>query len=637
MHVMARQKKASVLKELQTLYATRYVSLTDLEDFKQKYAEFLPSARTLKYEKLRAFFHLNLHHLSQTNKLYDLLENRDKLNREFIKREQQKPYQIEGNPLDPEQIAAVVACEDAELILAPAGSGKTASLLAKLSYLMDELKIPPKDILVIAFTNKVVSELRHRLNRPGVEIRTFHSLGNKIIKKKMNTHHVLSDRGTAAFFLKQVVGLTPKQLKRLREFRSIGDEEPDNYGRLIETVIGLQKAERIGLKELERLLKRIKSADERKNALQFFRIYKPIAEAYQEFLDSHQFYDFADMLNIATDLVEKMPADSFDYQYILVDEAQDLSAAKYRLLKAILDKCHRVKLFAVGDDWQSIYRFAGSNLKVLDEFEQIFSRETYRGLIQLTYRFGQPVASMSNKFIQKNPYQSHKKVKPHVSYRTTLEVRLSPPDQLDSDPPDYFAVNKIVQELYQTYGDALFDKKIQIISRYNNDCHRLVYKHAQKFENAKLRNTNVAGVILDWRLDGTSRHLRIPYCSIHKAKGITRDIVIILNATTGSRGFPADRGRDPVSETLLTELEPYPFAEERRLFYVAITRAKEKTFIVSERENISSFVFEIDPHLTGSGATVCPKCHQGILIKRESVLDKRTYYSCSNTGCLYSE
>lgn len=637
MHVMARQKKASVLKELQTLYATRYVSLTDLEDFKQKYAEFLPSARTLKYEKLRAFFHLNLHHLSQTNKLYDLLENRDKLNREFIKREQQKPYQIEGNPLDPEQIAAVVACEDAELILAPAGSGKTASLLAKLSYLMDELKIPPKDILVIAFTNKVVSELRHRLNRPGVEIRTFHSLGNKIIRKKMNTYHVLSDRGTAAFFLKQVVGLTPKQLKRLREFRSIGDEEPDNYGRLIETVIGLQKAERIGLKELERLLKRIKSADERKNALQFFRIYKPIAEAYQEFLDSHQFYDFADMLNIATDLVEKMPADSFNYQYILVDEAQDLSAAKYRLLKAILDKCHRVKLFAVGDDWQSIYRFAGSNLKVLDEFEQIFSRETYRGLIQLTYRFGQPVASMSNKFIQKNPYQSHKKVKPHVSYRTTLEVRLSPPDQLDSDPPDYFAVNKIVQELYQTYGDALFDKKIQIISRYNNDCHRLVYKHAQKFENAKLRNTNVAGVILDWRLDGTSRHLRIPYCSIHKAKGITRDIVIILNTTTGSRGFPADRGRDPVSETLLTELEPYPFAEERRLFYVAITRAKEKTFIVSERENISSFVFEIDPHLTGSGATVCPKCHQGILVKRESVLDKRTYYSCSNTGCLYSE
>lgn len=637
MHVMARRQKASVLKELQTLYATRYVSLTDLEDFKQKYADFLPSARNLKHEKFRAFFHFNFHHLTQTSQLYNLLENRDKLNREFIKREQQKPYQIEGNRLDPEQIAAVVACEDAELILAPAGSGKTASLLAKLSYLMDELKVPPKDILVIAFTNKVVSELRHRLNRPGVEIRTFHSLGNKIIRKKLSTHHVLTERGTSAFFLKQVAGLTKKQLKHLREFRSVGDEDPDNYGHLIEMIIGLQKAERISLKEFERRLKQIKFADERKNALQFFRIYKPIAEAYQEFLDSHQFYDFADMLNIATDLVEKMPADSFNYQYILVDEAQDLSAAKYRLLKAILDKCHRAKLFAVGDDWQSIYRFAGSNLKVLDDFEQIFSRETYRGLIQLTYRFGQPVASMSNKFIQKNPYQSHKKVKPHVPYRTSLEVRLSPPDQLDSDPPDYYAVNKIIQELYQTYGDAIFDKKIQIISRYNNDCHRLVYKHAQKFENAKLRNTNVAGVILDWRLDGTSRHLRIPYCSIHKAKGITRDIVIILNATTGFHGFPADREQDPVSKTLLTELEPYPFAEERRLFYVAVTRAKEKTFIISEREKISSFVFEIDPHLTGSGATVCPKCHQGILIERRSVLDGRTYNACSNNSCLYTE
>ncbi len=636
---MARSEKASVLKELRAMYATRYVSFTDLEDFKQKYAKFLPSEKSLKYEKLRAFFHFDFKKFDSTRELYNLLESREKLNQEFIKREQQKPYQIEGNPLDPEQIAAVVACEDAELILAPAGSGKTASLLAKLSYLMDELKVPPKDILVIAFTNKVVSELRHRLNRPGVEIRTFHSLGNKIIRKKMSAHHVLTERGTATFFLKQVMGLSPKQLKSLRDFRSIGDEELDNYGHFIETIISLQKAERLSLSEFDRRLKQIKSADERKSALQFFRIYKPIAKAYQDFLNSHQFYDFTDMLNIATDLVNEMPADSFNYQYILVDEAQDLSAAKYQLLKAILDKCHRAKLFAVGDDWQSIYRFAGSNLKVLDNFEQIFSRETYRGLIQLTYRFGQPMATMSNKFIQKNPYQSHKKVKPHVPYHTTLEVRLSPPEQLDSDPPDYYAVNNIVQELYQTYGEAIFEKNIQIISRYNHDCYRLVYDHAQKFENVRLRNTNVAGVILDWRLNGTNRHLRIPYCSIHKAKGITRDIIIILNATTGFRGFPADREPDPVSQTLLAEMEPYPHAEERRLFYVAVTRAKEKTFIVAEREKISPFVFEIDPHLTGSGATVCPKCHQGILVERVSVLGDRIYRACSNSdgGCSYTE
>ena len=125
---------------------------------------------------------------------------------------------------------------------------------------------------------------------------------------------------------------------------------------------------------------------------------------------------------------------------------------------------------------------------------------------------------------------------------------------------------------------------------------------------------------------------------MHKAKGITRDIIIVINANSGSHGVPAIRGNDPVAETLLTKLDDYPHAEERRLWYVAITRAKEKTIIISDATRISPFVFEISPKLTGAGVRVCPKCRRGIMQEKRH-RDGKIYYSCSNFtgGCRYTE
>lgn len=668
MHAM----QDSPLLELERLYNSQYVSQTDLNEIIAKYRLVSLSKGEIVKQKLRYLLSLKVQEYRDycmgVGRMNYYLTRREALNRRFIKREQSKPYEIEGNLLDSQQIAAVVACEDAELILAPAGSGKTASLLAKLNYLTDYLRIPAEEILVIAFTNKVVAELKERVKQTDVEIRTFHSLGNKIVKEKYRDYKLVMDSETRILLNKIIkeikerdsdyralydrylnkhdtkdVATTFLNLISHSQNRKLDDEEA--LVELFISIMGLQKSERVTMEEYRGRLEAIADRNTREEALEFYELYAPVVLEYAKYLECSCKYDFADMLNMATDIVEKMPSGAFSYRYILVDEAQDLSTAKYLMLKAILAKCRRVKLFAVGDDWQSIYWFAGSNLRVLDDFEKIFERETYRGLIELTYRFGQPTARVSNKFIQRNSQQSRKKVQPHVKRRTPILVKLNLNKQPRTVPQDYETVNLILSDLCREYGAELRHKRVQIIARYNRDIYRLVNETAGEYKNAKLLNRDVnakllnkdeAGVEILWKVDDTE--LIIPFCSMHKAKGITRDIIIVINVNSGNHGIPATRGNDVKAEVLLTALDDYPHAEERRLFYVAVTRAKEKTILVADASRISPFVFEVCPKLEGAGVRVCPKCHKGIMQEKRR-RDGKIYYACSNFtgGCKYKE
>ncbi len=582
--------RAADSDELKKLYAERYVSKNDLRDFMRAHPKLRKMEKELEEREKRAARHLNLIGFLRARWELKYFKQRKKLNAKFIRREQKKRYEVEGNRLDPQQIAAVVACEDAELILAPAGSGKTASLLAKLNYLMEVLEIPPEEILVIAFTNKVVAELKMRTKCEGVEIRTFHSLGNKIVKEKYKDFRVVSEYRMECFFRKEILEMDWETLKKTE---GLNAEEFEN---LCLNVFELQKSGRVSLKEYKKRLWGIEDQRARDRARRFYKLYKPIAQKYIDFLEGRNLYDFADMLNMATEIVEEREKGAFSYKYVLVDEAQDLSVAKYMLLKAILAKCRSAKLFAVGDDWQSIYRFAGSNLGVLRNFEQIFRRETYRGKIELTYRFGEPTAEISNRFIEKNPYQSRKRVKTKVKRETPIVLCLNRKHERHV-PEDYWTVNQILLSLYKKYGQEIYNKKIQLISRYNRDIFRVVNEKTRRYHNALALSAQSAYAKVLWKLPGeenAKKKLEIPYCSIHRAKGITRDIIIMLNANRGDHGIPSTREWNLVVDTLLTELDSFPFAEERRLFYVAITRAKEQTFIVADEKGISPFVHEIE-------------------------------------------
>ncbi|MDO4526960.1 MAG: UvrD-helicase domain-containing protein [Candidatus Saccharibacteria bacterium] len=601
------------LVEIRRLFCERFVAWSELEELKRrKMPEFL-RGKNLRLLELRALLKFDFSLYAKYRELNEYLNHREKMNARFIKREQQKNYEIEGNRLDKFQIAAVVACEDAELILASAGSGKSASLLAKVNYLIRDLRIPAEEILVIAFTRKVVKELKERVKGSGVEICTFHSFGNKIIKNLKADLKLVPDG-----FLEKVTGEVFSNWEKSgflikEDVKKFGDDEA--FLKLLIATLQLQKNEQISLKEFKERILTMKDEKERERGLVFFKYYAVMVRIYGKILREKGFYDFSDMLNFATRIIEKMPRGELKYQYVLVDEVQDLSRSKSLLLKAILSKCERAKLFAVGDDWQSIYRFAGSNLGVIKDFEKTFQRVTYRGVIRKTYRFGQPTAWVSEYFVRRNPEQSKKKVETLKRKKTPIEICLnaggwSEGKVLADDgrgkmvglvgkkvPVDYAGVDENLQKLYQKIGEALFEKRIQVISRYNRDLYRLVDFESKIFGNARIVEEKEDGVVLKWQIEKVGKEVEVAFCSMHKSKGITRDIVFVINMNEGDKGMPSTRADEPILSTMLAKSDKYPLAEERRLFYVAITRAKEKTFLIADKKKVSRFVREIAKNL----------------------------------------
>lgn len=568
------------LCKLEKTYAEKYVSFSELEKLKSEMPEIPKTFETRKIRKKISFY----------------FKKRKKLNKKFIKRKQQETFEIEGNKLDAQQIAAVVACEDAELILASAGSGKSASLLAKVNYLTNDLEIPAENVLVIAFTRKVVEELKERMKGSGVEICTFHSFGNKIILNELSDKNLrlVPDGFFEKVMQKILNSMVKNETLKPELVKEFGDLE--SLQKLLIQTLQLQKNEKISFKEFYARIMQMKDENEREKAQKFYALYIKVVKIYSKILREKRLYDFSDMLNFATRLIKKMPKGALKYQYVLVDEVQDLSLSKSLLLQAILDNCLSVKLFAVGDDWQSIYRFAGSNLGVLNDFEKTFGRETYRGVIRKTYRFGQPTAWVSEYFIRKNPHQSKKKVQTFKKTKTPIELCLSYKNDAKI-PADYEAVNKKIQELYKEFGEELLNKRVQVISRYNRDIFRLVSAKNKAYGNAKIVEEREDGIILNWKIENLKQNLEVAFCSMHKSKGITRDIVFVVNMNEGDKGMPSTRADDPILGMMLAKPDPYPLAEERRLFYVAITRATERTILVSEAKKISRFVREIAKNL----------------------------------------
>ena len=658
-------------------------------------------------------------------------------NHQFIQKEKQKKYEMGGFLLDKQQIEAVVACEDACLVLAPAGSGKTASLLAKVQYLVQGLGMDPRRILLISFTKKVEYELKDRSKIKDVEIRTFHSLGNKILRQsdRDGKRQMLEEGMMKKFLLRELrqLSLTQKNFARaLHDFllfdytRSNFDErfltdqdrqiaiwlkihgleynyrkqypyletnykpdftvqteagqiylefyDIDNNGdnlkggrikqqgwrhkihhahqthllemyayewtddwrqklqqkfekfgvqirrlpekqiaQIIKTdqratadlgalkkmfaqILVLQKNNMMTIEDFSTKISKIKEQLERQRAERFLEIYRPLNLGYQRYLAENQRFDFADMINEAIDIVRSQPKRTFPYDYILVDEVQDLSLNRYQLVKALLDKNPEARLFAVGDDWQAIYRFAGSDLSLIENFEQVFGKETYRSMIELTHRFGQPTINLSGDFVQKNPMQSHKQVRGSLKTKTPIEIILNKKRGRRGEAIDYDNLNKLFNYL-QSKG-KLQGKSIQIIARHNRDIERVLGRN----ETGKLKKVNKCvqitkqenGLVTDlkWKLDDGEK-IPISFCSIHKAKGITRDIVIVINMDGDPSGMPATRKNDPVVELLLATSEKYPLAEERRLFYVAITRARELTVLIGDEWNKSPFLTEV--------------------------------------------
>ncbi|SKB61922.1 DNA helicase-4 [Sphingobacterium nematocida] len=377
---------------------------------------------------------------------------------------------------------------------------------------------------------------------------------------------------------------------------------------------------------------------------QFFDIVHRIQLAYQERLKFLKKVDFDDLIHSAT-LKVKNNRYQHAYKYIIVDEFQDLSINRCKLLLA-LKKQRYCKLFAVGDDWQSIYRFSGSDLTLFNQFGEFFGHTVVRK-IENTYRFAEPMISISSRFILKNPYQIEKTLRNPGNRKTEVFFEYTQ-DNISHLNQDLLHV---LQKLYAQYGQKLQHKSMLLLGRYQHDINRI--QDAPDVKVSKKHSyIEIHSLLRDIQIDRHGNTVRnnqlqldkkIDFQTVHSAKGLEADIVILINCESGKYGFPAELSDDKVLNLLLSGDDQYPNSEERRVFYVAMTRAKEKFYFLLNRNKQSKFIRELHLDHVGPLASPSQQCERcgGELRFIKNISNKictSQMYGCTNFryGCDYT-
>lgn len=307
----------------------------------------------------------------------------------------------------------------------------------------------------------------------------------------------------------------------------------------------------------------LNNVNDNRNEFIIKRIFQPVVEKYDEALKLNGQIDFTDAILLATQLCKK--SRPFSYDYIIVDEFQDISIDRYFFLKSLRDGNPPAKLYCVGDDWQSIYRFSGSDMALFNHFADYFG-PTEVNKIETTYRFGEPLVGYSSSFIQRNKAQIAKNIHPFSSKIKTELCFYS------------YERNKYCETIGKLVASIPIDKSIFLLGRYSFDDYYLSFMYKSIKDGGRFY------YIIGGR--------KIEFLTVHKSKGLEADYVIVLQCNKDTYGFPSQISDDPVLNYVLTKSDQYPYGEERRLFYVAITRAKIMTMVLYDQRFPSVFVEE---------------------------------------------
>ncbi|MET6677264.1 DNA helicase IV [Citrobacter amalonaticus] len=483
--------------------------------------------------------------------------------------------QVESSPLNPAQARAVVNGEHSLLVLAGAGSGKTSVLVARAGWLLARGEAAAEQILLLAFGRKAAQEMderiRERLHTEEITARTFHALAMHIIQqgsKKVPTISKL-ENDTAArnkLFIstwRQQCSEKKAQAKGWRQWLeeemawtvpegNFWDDEKlqrrlasrlDRWVSLMRMHGGAQ-AEMIASAPEEirdRFGKRVK-------------LMAPLLKAWKSALKAENAVDFSGLIHQAIVILEKGRFVS-PWKHILVDEFQDISPQRAALLAALRKQNSHTTLFAVGDDWQAIYRFSGAQLSLTTAFHQTFG-DGDRCDLDTTYRFNNRIGEIANRFIQQNPHQLKKPLN-SLTTGDKKAVTLLDDTQLDA-------------LLDKLSGYAKADERILVLARYHH-----------------LKPASLEKAATRWP------KLQLDFMTIHASKGQQADYVIIVGLQEGSDGFPAPARESIMEEALLPAVEDFPDAEERRLLYVALTRARHRVWLLYNKANPSCFVEDL--------------------------------------------
>ena len=313
----------------------------------------------------------------------------------------------------------------------------------------------------------------------------------------------------------------------------------------------------------------------------FIYLFETFYKSYHEFLKNESkdgSIDFEDMI-----ILGKKNINIDNLKYLIVDEFQDISPLRASLIKN-LRKFSNFKLFCVGDDWQSIYRFAGGEIGIMvfeSEFEKYFGKRIKKDL-QSTHRFNDRLCEASSIFVLANKDgQLPKKIK---SKKKINEPPIEIFEQ-EKTTNDYSLRKHVIKQLDQIFDKHKNDEepvKILFLSRFNTTTYSNLYDDLRKLVSIIFANKMKRG------------KQQIKFSTVHKAKGAEFDYVFLMNVNSEKLGFPSNIDDDEIMKLIIDHVDIYPYEEERRLFYVALTRTKNKVFIYSATgDKASSFINEI--------------------------------------------
>lgn len=466
-----------------------------------------------------------------------------------------KNYILNGLNLDKYQLN-LLNWQHNSLVIAGAGTGKTFAIIAKIKYLIEQNKIPESKILLISFTNCSVNDLKNKLNY-NVTIYTFHKLAMMILDKNNINYHICNSQ-KLNYIIKEYLftcekyeqKIILKYLKINMPFKIfLNSKYCYSFINLIESFLNIYKTNNLNK---ENILNINYCKIEKKILLIIFKIYK----IYLEEKNSNNTMDFDDLILNATKLVKNT---ILNFQYIIIDEFQDTSYLRLNLIKEISLLTH-AKIIVVGDDWQSIYHFSGCDLNIFLNFPKIFTNVKIIKF-KYTYRNSQELIDIASTFILKNKQQITKDL---ISSKHITNPIIFTPYQ---NPKKTF--KKLLNKLLN------INKEILILGRNNKDIY--YYLNSDMiYENNKILYQN---------------HY-FKYLTVHKSKGLEANIVIILNCNNNKLGFPNQIENSNLINKLFIK-DKIKYSEERRLFYVAITRCQQQTFLLYDKYNPSSFIKEI--------------------------------------------
>lgn len=481
---------------------------------------------------------------------------------------------VNNYSLDSEQLKPILEQAKYSIIIAGAGSGKTLTLIGKVKYLLENHLLKPEEICMVSFTNEAIRDLQKNIQKnckAEVPVFTFHKLALDILKKEHISYQIAQEDFLSytidEFFQAKCFGnaFLIKKCYQVFDYPSFFSwdfllKSPKflEIKKKIATFITLCKANGYFQNDLKHILKIA-----RKEPL-LYLIYA-IYLFYESNKEAMAVLDFDDIILKTTEYL-KTHFVFLPYKMLIIDEFQDTSLCRFQLIEEII-RITDASLCVVGDDYQSIYHFSGCDLTIFLQFTKYFPTAVVYKL-EKTYRNSDELVKTAGEFIQKNPNQIKKSL--------TSDKHLEKPIKLVFYKNADTALEKVLAKIPK-------DKDVFILGRNHFD----IKKYTKKLSYIEKENHQI---VFD-----KFPHLNIRFLTVHSSKGLESDVVILLNLEHTLYGFPSLQ-KDEKILSLIKKEQPFPFEEERRLFYVGLTRTKSLVYLLVPRYNPSCFVKELKKH-----------------------------------------